>query len=330
MSFPMTFSYTSVFVFCSCPVSLHSWYVWILSWLLAHFVNGNVSTFRERILSFWFVHVHKHLFAWHSLSVNICWENAEVVNSWCWWTVCPRKEKQRLITGKVPMNNEASEISLFHFQWEDSNIAFCYILCVGRCELSVTIHLRQVGVWICTWDSGSAMNLLRGSQEQRDVQRSTSVQLVSRPRAEFNLLPSPSLALNGKRTLLEHRFLWKHFQCTFCVTGAWETVFQWLAVVLMLLAQWPWLIVDTHAVKRKTKLPPMDRPKKSSWRKRLSLSGVDEDLSSLCSGLLLPCDLCGVFCLLFLRWHLPSLAALLLSHEPSEPGDYEPPEKETD
>lgn len=113
---------------------------------------------------------------------------------------------------------------------------------LAGCELSVTIHLRQVGVWICTWDPGSAMNLLRGSQEQRDVQRSTSVQLVSRPRAEFNLLPSPSLALNGKRTLLEYRFLGQHFQCTFCVTGAWETVFQWLPVVLMLLAQWPWLL----------------------------------------------------------------------------------------
>lgn len=90
----------------------------------------------------------------------------------------------------------------------------------------------------------------------------------SRRRAEFNLLPSPSLVLNGKRTLLEHRFLGQHFQCTFCVTGAWETVFP---VLLMLLAQWPWLIVDTHSVKRKTKTN--GQVQKSSWRKRLSLSG---------------------------------------------------------
>lgn len=69
----MTFSYTSVFVFCSCLVSLHCWYVWILPWLLALFVNGSVSTFRDRSLSFWFVHVHKHRCAWHSLPVNICW-----------------------------------------------------------------------------------------------------------------------------------------------------------------------------------------------------------------------------------------------------------------
>lgn len=154
MSFPMTFSYTSVFVFCSCPVSLHSWYVWILSWLLAHFVNGSVSTFRERILSFWFVHVHKHLCAWHSLSVNICWGNAEAVNSWCWWTVCPRKVKQRLITGKVPMNNEIS------------SIAFCYILCVGRvwagCDHSfqaswgVDMYLRS-RLWheLNSWEPGT-------------------------------------------------------------------------------------------------------------------------------------------------------------------------------
>lgn len=157
MSFPMTFSYTSVFVFCSCPVSLHSWYVWILSWLLAHFVNGSVSTFRERILSFWFVHVHKHLCAWHSLSVSICWGNAEAVNSWCWWTVCPRKVKQRLITGKVPMNNEASEIS---------SIAFCYILCVGGvwagCDHSsqaswgVDMYLRS-RLWheLNSWEPGT-------------------------------------------------------------------------------------------------------------------------------------------------------------------------------
>lgn len=50
----------------------------------------------------------------------------------------------------------------------------------------------------------------------------------------------------------------------------------------------------------------MDRPKKSSWRKRLSSSGVDEDLISVCSGLLLACDLCGVFCLPF-----PLLASAL-------------------
>lgn len=49
---------------------------------------------------------------------------------------------------------------------------------LAGCELAVTIHHRQVGVWICTWEPGSAMTLLRGSQEQRDVQRSTSVQLV--------------------------------------------------------------------------------------------------------------------------------------------------------
>lgn len=54
----------------------------------------------------------------------------------------------------------------------------------------------------------------------------------------------------------------------------------------------------------------MDRPKKSSWRKRLSSSGVDEGLRSACSGLLLACDLCGVFCLPFPHWHLPSLEAL--------------------
>lgn len=121
----------------------------------------------------------KHLCAWHPLSVNIYWVNAEAVNSWCRWTVCPRKEKQKLVIDKGQMNNEASEISsLFHFLWGNPAIAFCYILCIGGgVSSSWPLISGKLGCGYVPESQALPWTYSLGAGN-RDVQKSASVQVI--------------------------------------------------------------------------------------------------------------------------------------------------------
>lgn len=141
-----------------------------------------------------------------------------------WWTM-------RLLK-PPPSSTFSGRTQALHF------VTSCVL---SACELAMTSHLRQVEVWIYL-RARLCHELTLGARNREMCREAPVSSWWSRPRAKFNLSPSPSLVLNRKRTLLEHRFLGWHFQCTFCVTGAWETVFQWLPVVLMLLAQWLWLM----------------------------------------------------------------------------------------
>lgn len=147
---------------------------------IGSFVNGNVNTFRGRILSFWFVHVHEHLCVWQPLSVNICWVTVKAVNSLCWWTVCSKKKKQRLVIGKSRLNNVTSLWNLLPLPLlcVDPSIAFHYILCVGGVWAHCVHSLHTAEVWMCTGKPDWVMDLLPGSWQHRDMLRSTCIQLL--------------------------------------------------------------------------------------------------------------------------------------------------------
>lgn len=131
--------------------------------------------------------------------------------------------------------------------WEGPSIAFCYILCVVRVWARYDQSSQASWGMDITESQALPWTYSVGARNREMCRKAPVSSWWSRPRAKFNLSPSPSLVLNRKRTLLEHRFLGRHFQCTFCVTGAWETVFQWLPVVLMLVGPVALANVDTYS-----------------------------------------------------------------------------------
>lgn len=238
MSFTMTFSYTSVFVFCSCPVSLHSWYVWILSWLLALLLMVmSAPCGKGSCLSGLFMFTNICVLGTHSQSIF-----AEGM----------RRRWTPVVGGLSAQGRRNKSLSLAKSRWtmrllrsppsstfSGRTQALHFVTFCGLAGVSLLwpVISGKLGCGYVPESKALPWIYAVGARNREMCREAPVSSWWSRPRAEFNLSPSPSLVVNRKRTLLEHRFLGRHFDCTFCVTGAWETVFQWLPVVSMLLAQ---------------------------------------------------------------------------------------------
>lgn len=174
----MTFSYMTLCV-CSCPVSLHSLHVWVLSCLLGLLLMGMlVPSEQGSCLSGLLMFTNLCMPGTHSQSIFAEW-------MWRQWTFDvsglssqERRNKSLLLAKAIWIMRLLGLPSSYPFSVEAQVLHF-FIACVlVEYELTVSTHRRHAVVWKCTWELSSAMNVLLENQEHRDMQRSSSVQLL--------------------------------------------------------------------------------------------------------------------------------------------------------